>query len=75
VGNTYISEANVLDQSGINVGSGIDLLEQLGDHGIYSGVLESALSALGERGSDGEGDDDIVGVLLSAVVVVSLCSS
>ena len=44
-----------------------NLLEHLDYNTIEGGVLESTLSGLGERRADGEGDDDIIGMLLGAI--------
>jgi hypothetical protein len=63
---TYIAHANVLDQVGIQVALFVDFLQQAVDQEVKIGVLETALLALGQRRSDGEGDNDIVGVLLGA---------
>lgn len=45
-----------------------DLLEQLEDDAIETGVLEASLVGLGQRSADGESNDNIIGVLLCAVV-------
>lgn len=45
-----------------------DLLEQLEDEAIEMGVLEASLVGFGERSSDGKSNDNIIGVLLGAVV-------
>jgi hypothetical protein len=45
-----------------------DLLEQLEDKAIELNVLETSLLGFCQGGADGEGDDNIVGVLRCAVV-------
>lgn len=40
-----------------------DFDEDLVEKSIESGVLETTFSCFGERGADGEGDDDVVWVL------------
>jgi hypothetical protein len=40
-----------------------DLLEQLEDEAIELNVLEASLLGLCQRSADGEGDDNVVGVL------------
>lgn len=45
-----------------------DLLEQLEDEAIEGSVLEASLLGLGQGSADGESNDNVIGVLLSAVV-------
>lgn len=40
-----------------------DLLQEGVDHVLQACILEATLLGLGERRSDSEGDDDIIGVL------------
>ena len=68
---TYISQANVLDKGRVEIAALVDLLEELVDNAVKRGVLEATLARLGEGGAHGEGDDDVVGVLLLAGVGVS----
>ena len=59
----------------VNVGLPHDLLEELEDNAIKRSVLETSLSTLGERSTDGEGDDNIVWVLLRAVKSIASSAS
>lgn len=63
---TYVAQADILDQRGVHVHPLDGLLQQLDDNAVDGGVLEAALEALGQRGTDGQGDDNIIGVLLGA---------
>jgi hypothetical protein len=63
---TYVTEANIFNQSRVNLGLGQGLLQQGIDHVIQFCVLESALARLGQRGTECKCDDNIVGVLLGA---------
>lgn len=52
-----------------------DLLQESIEHVLQTCVLETTLLGLGERRSDSEGDDDIIGVLgLTASQGQSVCS-
>ena len=68
---TYVAQANVLNQLRVEVALADDLLEDLEHQAIERSVLEAALLGLGQGSTDGECDDNIVGVLGSAVGVVS----
>lgn len=70
---TDVTEAHILDERWVDLGLGQGLLQQSVHHVVQLGVLEAAFARLGQRSAQGEGDDDIIGVLLSAVsFVVSL---
>ena len=71
----YIAQADILYLCRVNVGLPHDLLEELEDNAIKRSVLETSLSALGERSTDGEGDDNIVWVLLRAVKSIASSAS
>ena len=45
-----------------------DFLKQSPDDVVQVGVFEAALFAFGQRSTNGEGDDDVVGVLLGTVL-------
>lgn len=64
---TYVTQAYVLDHLWVEVGLPHDLLENLEDNTIERSVLQATLAAFGKRCSDGEGDDNIVWVLSSAI--------
>ena len=68
---TYVAQANVLNQLWVEVALADNLLEDLEHQAIERSVLEAALLGLGQRSTDGERDDNIVGVLGGAVGVVS----
>ena len=64
--NTYIAQADVLNESRVDVCSRNDLLQNLNDDAVKRCIFETALEGFCERCSDGECDDDIVGVLRRA---------
>lgn len=66
-GETYIAEADVLDHLGVDSTLTDNLFENFEDNAIEMCVLETALLSLGQRGTGGQGDDDIIGVLRGAV--------
>jgi hypothetical protein len=65
---THVSYANVLNESWGQVAALVDLLKKLEQDAIELCVLEATLASPGQWGTDGEGDDNIVGVLLLAAV-------
>jgi hypothetical protein len=65
----HVAQADVLDEGGVHVHALDDLLEHLDDEAVDGRVLEAALAALGQGRPDRERDDDIIGVLLGAVLV------
>lgn len=67
-GGTYVAQADILDQGRVDLGLGEDVLQEGVEHVVHLGILETALEGLGQRGSQGEGDDHIVGVLLGAIL-------
>ena len=69
---TYISQADVLDESGVDVGTLPGLLQDGIDKVLQAGVLEATLAALGERGADRKRDDDVVGILGGPVKAVKV---
>ena len=70
---TYVTKGNVLYEGGVEVAALDDLFEGLEEDAIEMGVLETTLAGLGQGCADGEGDNDIVGVLRqTAQVRVSL---
>ena len=64
---THISKAEILDESRVEIAALPYLLEDGIDHVLEAGVLEAAFLRLGQRRADGEGDDDVVGILGGAV--------
>lgn len=64
---TYITHADILHQSRVQVAPLLHLREELEEQTVELLILEGTLAGLGERRSDSEGDDDVVGVLLLAV--------
>ena len=71
----YISKADILDKSRVNLRLLNDLLQQ----GIYQVIelciFKSSLKCFGQRGSDSKGNNNIVGILLGAVsTIVSMMS-
>jgi hypothetical protein len=66
-GDTHISAGNVFDELGVEVGPLAHLLEERVDHVLEGSVLETALLRPAEGCADGEGDDDVIGVLGEAV--------
>lgn len=67
----YIAQANVLDHLRVEVALADYLLENLEDQAIERGVLEATLDGLGERCSGCKGDDNIVGVLRGADIIIA----
>ena len=63
MGGMHISKAEILDESRVEVAPLPHLLENGVDHVLEAGVLEAALLRLGQRRPDGEGDDNVVGIL------------
>lgn len=66
-GVSYVAQADILDQLRVNVHLSPDLLEDLEDHAIERRIFQTTLPAFGERRSDGQCNDYIVGVLGGAV--------
>lgn len=64
---THVSEADILNQAGVDVAALLDLLEEGVDEVLEAGVLEAALLGLGEGRADGKSDDDVVSVLGLAI--------
>ncbi len=60
---TYVAHADILDEIGGETHAFLDFFENGVHQVLDSGVLKAALLGLTERGPDGEGDNDIVGVL------------
>jgi hypothetical protein len=69
---THVSYANVLNESWGQVAALVDLFKKLEQDAIELCVFEATLASPGQWGTDGEGDDNIVGVLLLAKVKRSL---
>ena len=63
---TYITETNILNQSGIDLRLGQHLLQQRVNEKIKVGVLEATLAGLGEGSTQCKRNDNVVGVLLGA---------
>lgn len=72
---TYIAEHNILNQVGVQVGLGNDLLQKCVEDVVQLSVLEAALEAFGHGRAEGKGDDDVVGILLGAAVEFPLATS
>ena len=64
--NTYISEADILYQAGVEIRLLNDLLQQSVYQEIELRIFEPALESFGERCSNGEGNHHIVSILRSA---------
>lgn len=69
---TYVAEADVLDQLRVNSALADDLLKNLEDNAIEVSVLEATLSSLGQRSAGGESNDNIIGILRGAVKSMSV---
>lgn len=63
---THVTEADILNQSRIQLRSRHNLLHERVDHVVEIRVLETALAGLGERRAQRKRDDHIVGVLLGS---------
>ena len=68
----HISHANILNQVRVEVAPPVDLLQKAVDHEVQIGVLETALLSFRQRRPDGQGDNNIVGILLRAGVTEQL---
>lgn len=64
---TDIAEANILNQGWVNLGLGQGFLQQSVHHVVQLGVLETALAGLGQGSAQGQGNDNIIRVLLGAI--------
>lgn len=69
----YISKTNILDQCRINLALFQHLLQERVYNVIEIGIFETTLLSFCERGSNGEGNNNIVGVLLGASEESSAC--
>jgi hypothetical protein len=69
---THIAQADILDESRVELAPFPDLLKQGADHVLEAGVLEAALLSLGKRRPDGQRDDDVVGILGGAAASLML---
>jgi len=56
-----VTDADILDVLGVNLGLFNDGLEDVGNEGFRGGILETTLVGLGEGSSEGSADDDIIG--------------
>jgi len=63
---TYVSKTDVLNKVWVDPRSLQNLLQCVENHGVQESVLETSLLGLAERRTDGEGDDNIIWVLLLA---------
>jgi hypothetical protein len=64
---TYVAQTDILDEGGIDLGSGQSFLQQSVDHVVQLGILETTLAGLGQRCAQGQSDDHIIGILLGAI--------
>ena len=72
---TYIAQADIFHKRRINLRLCDDFLHELVDEAVERRVFEAAFAGFCEGRADGEGDDDVVGVLRrSTIYCVSLCS-
>lgn len=65
------ADADILHQSRVDLGAVDGRLQDAGDEVCGGGVLETALSALGEGAAAGGCDDDIVGAFLEDLVAAA----
>ncbi len=63
---TYVTEANILNNLGIYPTLLKNFFEEEVDHVVKSGILHTTPAGLAERGADGKGNHNIVGILGSA---------
>lgn len=61
---THISYANVLNEDRVQFAALVDLLRELVEDAIELSVLEATLACLGQGSTDGEGDNNVIGILL-----------
>jgi hypothetical protein len=74
-GRAYISQAEIFNELGVEIASLDYLFDQRVHDKVEVSVLEATLVALSQRCSDGESDDNVIGVLLSAVSLLSVTVS
>lgn len=60
---TYVAQADILNQGRVDSRTLLDFLQQSINKILEAGVLESTFARFGEGCSNGEGNDDVVGVL------------
>lgn len=68
---TYVAQADIFDESWVEVATFVHLLQQLDNNAIKTGILEATLSGFGERRTDSESDHNIISILCGALVKVS----
>lgn len=56
----HVADGDVLDERGVDLGAVDDGLQDTGEKVASGGVLEATLAALGEGGTAGGSDDDLV---------------
>ena len=68
---TYVTQADILNQSRVHLRLGQHLLQQRVDEEIEFRVLEATLDGLGKGSAQGKSNDNIVRVLLSAAGITT----
>lgn len=58
------TDSNVFDDLGIDTGAVDQTLEDTSEDIGGGGILEATLAGFGDGGTEGTGDDDVIGVLL-----------
>lgn len=64
---TYISEADILNKSGVDLRLGQGLLQQSVDHVVQLSILETTLTCFGQGCAQRKSDDYIIRVLLGTI--------
>ncbi len=62
-----VAESHILDHGWVNIGLLDDFLKEGVDEVVEGGVLKASLPGLGESGTAGVGDDNVVGVFGGAI--------
>ncbi len=75
MGSLQLPQQNILDEGGIKVRLCNDLLEELEEDAIEWRIFQAASAGLGQRSTDGEGNDNIVGILGGSVQLLVRLSS
>jgi hypothetical protein len=66
VGLDDVAKDDIVDERWVDLGLVEGVLDHVEDELIWEGILESTTASLGERSTDGGGDDNVVWVLRGA---------
>jgi hypothetical protein len=63
IGLDNVSKDHIIDEGWVNLGLFEGVFDDIEDELIWKGIFESTTAGLGERSTDGSGNDNVVGVL------------